>query len=95
MAKAKQAYFNNLPKRPRQYAVEVALLPTHSERKDFINSRVPEDCRALTVTHLKITLERRRHDAKIKAERAKQLLKRKTKKESFHRMQSSRYNRRR
>lgn len=92
MAKPKQAHSNDLPKRPRQYAAEVALLPTHTERKAFIDSQVPEDCRALTITHLKITLERRRHDAKVKAEAERQEAKRK--KKSFQGMQKSRYGRR-
>lgn len=49
---------------PRQYAAEIAALPTSSARKKAMND-VPESCRCLTMTHVRLMFELRKFREKM------------------------------
>jgi len=56
---------------PREYAAEARALATHQERKQYVESVVPEKFRDIVITYLKINLMWDRHNARIKQQKAK------------------------
>ena len=52
----------NTQKPPRQWAAEVAALPTLAQRRAHL-ARVPEHLRALVQAHVKITWDRKNNNA--------------------------------
>lgn len=55
---------------PRHYAFEASKLATHEERKEYVDSEVPEDFRPIVITYLKIELMWIKHADKLRRKAA-------------------------